>query len=297
MDAKRQRTQSHPASSTTTPAKKKDCYLFVGNPGTGKSTLINGVIGEPLFRSGVSFDGAGITYKFDHHEVPGLGVMMDTPGLGDEKMKEQAAEAITKALKQNGFYRVFFVLTEESGRVRPADKTTMKLILSAAPIDDYSVIVNKVEADWLEHMKNHPEDLKKWITTLMSGLPKVTASIHIVCRQETLAAKKDVKYKADQDVINFIKQAPGMDINPEDVNTVTTDDFAQLEKEYEGLREQLENDKEAMGKEMKKQKEEMTKALERADAAAAKVVQDEKNEILGNALSGLCKLAVSELCR
>lgn len=46
------------ASSTTTPAGKKRCYLFVGNPGTGKSSLINGVVGRILFKSAASFDGS-----------------------------------------------------------------------------------------------------------------------------------------------------------------------------------------------------------------------------------------------
>lgn len=42
---------------------------------------------------------------------------LDTPGLADIKLRQQAAEAITKALKQDGTYQVFFVITLEAGRV------------------------------------------------------------------------------------------------------------------------------------------------------------------------------------
>jgi hypothetical protein len=36
---------------------------------------------------------------------------MDTPGLSDIEMRKKAAEEITKALKKNGKYYLFFVVT------------------------------------------------------------------------------------------------------------------------------------------------------------------------------------------
>ncbi|KAG2947741.1 hypothetical protein PC117_g6561, partial [Phytophthora cactorum] len=38
-------------------------YLFLGNPGTGKSTLINCLAGAAIFKSGLSY-GGGLTKEF-----------------------------------------------------------------------------------------------------------------------------------------------------------------------------------------------------------------------------------------
>lgn len=245
------------------------CYLFVGNPGTGKSTLINGLIGKPIFKAGTSLNGSGITYQFDKKVIPGLGVVMDTPGLGDTQKKHMAAAAITEALKQNGFYRIFFVMTEESGRIRPSDKATMRLVLDAAPtITDYSVIVNKVEAEWLNELQADPRQAKEWITELMSGLPTLTANVTFMTRMDILAGKKDVAYSAPIEILNFIQSAPGMAIKSTDVNDVVADEYDKLVQEHQALLERLEKDKAEMQRYMDEQQEEMELALARAQQAA-----------------------------
>jgi len=247
----------------------RDCFLFVGNPGTGKSTLINGVLGEPLFKAQPSFNGSGVTFKLDEKHIPGLGRFMDTPGLADEEKKRQAAASITEALKKDGFYRIFFVLTDEGGRVRPADKATMKLILDAAPITDYGVIINKTNPKWLQKMKGDPQKMKEWETTLMSGLPKVSASIHFMLRFDDLDGEENVKYKAPTDVIDFIKRCPGMLIRPQDVKDVRADQMEALQKEQEDLIRRMEQDK----GEMRRQLE-----LQRAEVAAAEARVKEAQE-------------------
>ena len=117
--------------------------LFIGNPGVGKSTLINCLAQKLLFKSGVSI-GPGMTTQLQKEKHGGI-VYMDTPGLSDVKLRKAAAEAITEALKQNGMYQIFFVVTLESGRVRSEDLTTIKIVLeNAKDITQYSVIVNKL---------------------------------------------------------------------------------------------------------------------------------------------------------
>jgi len=131
--------------------------LFVGNPGTGKSTLLNALLGTVLFRSGVSDVklGAGITnyVKWVHHR----GVMYgDTPGLNDQTNKVQAAQQIAEGLKAGGVYRLEFVITlGERYRPLAPDMATMKITLDAInkPNLEYGIIVNKVRAKMAKKLK------------------------------------------------------------------------------------------------------------------------------------------------
>lgn len=277
MPSRNDRSRSPPRGSG------KDCFLFVGNPGTGKSTLLNGVIGEPLFKSGASTTGAGVTSVFDSKEIQGK-LYMDTPGLSDVMRRQEAAAAITEALKQNGFYRIFFVLTVEAGRVRPDDKTTMELILNAAPtITSYSVIINKVSNRWLADMQD-PDTLRAWQTKLMEGLPKVTTSIHLMTLNMDLLDCPDVKYNAPDDVIFFIKNAPGMMIMSQDVNDVKEDQFEAMKEEHAKLITRLEDDKEELKQAAARQEAQFKEAMEAQTRAMDVALEraDKQIQVLGN---------------
>jgi GTP-binding protein EngB required for normal cell division len=265
----------------------QNCYLFVGNPGTGKSTLINGFLGEAKMEARSSLDGAGVTAELHSLDVPGLGKFMDTPGLADEAMKEKAAAAITEALKQNGYYRIFFVMTVEAGRCRPADKATMRLILEAAPVTDYSIIVNKVSKKWVRDMMTGEDEdgvsfMKKWTTLLMQGLKPVTVSIHFMLKDSALDDEENVLFRAPEDIIEFIKNAPGMKIDKDEVKDVEASEIAKVEKQFQDDIRALEEDKNKMKAEMEEQRKLMADAVRRADQAkqeaarAAKAADDAK---------------------
>jgi GTPase Era involved in 16S rRNA processing len=120
-------------------------YLFLGNPGTGKSTLINCLIGQRVFESGLSY-GEGLTQVFQRFAHNGT-VFMDTPGLADCTAKEKAAAAITKALRQGGTFKLFFMVRLESGRVVSDDLATIETVLASIDMKDvpFSVVVNNVK--------------------------------------------------------------------------------------------------------------------------------------------------------
>lgn len=65
------------------PNSRPTNYLMIGNPGTGKSTILNCLLGRPAFQSGISY-GSGMTYQFDVVE-DGSHKYMDTPGLSDTR--------------------------------------------------------------------------------------------------------------------------------------------------------------------------------------------------------------------
>ena len=73
-------------------------FILLGNPGTGKSTLLNGRIGSAQFKSGASI-GTGLTAELQIYVDHAGGVnYLDPPGLHDDKEK-QAVQEIDKAFK------------------------------------------------------------------------------------------------------------------------------------------------------------------------------------------------------
>ena len=79
--------------------------LMIGNPGGGKSTLLNGMAGERLFKSGISM-GKGLTCNLDEKENGEGKHFIDTPGLEDVELRKQAGQAITQALKKGGTFKL-----------------------------------------------------------------------------------------------------------------------------------------------------------------------------------------------
>ena len=72
-----------------------EAILCIGNPGTGKSTLLNSTMGTLKFRSGFSL-GSVKTNKMEEYVHDGR-LYVDTPGLADPKLREQSAKSVLRA--------------------------------------------------------------------------------------------------------------------------------------------------------------------------------------------------------
>lgn len=131
---------------------------LVGNPGGGKSTILNGVAGEVLFKSGVAI-GGGLTTVLSQHEKDGV-MLFDTPGLADIERRKQAGQELDKLLGRQLPLKIAFVVTLERGRVRPEDAMTIDLVLSAIRSvhteGRFGVIVNQMSATIREQLKQDP---------------------------------------------------------------------------------------------------------------------------------------------
>jgi len=79
------------------PETLKHNIIFLGNPGSGKSTWLNNLAGrredgEIRFQAGVKY-GSGLTTALQTEETDGVRYS-DTPGLADPAIREKAAEEI-----------------------------------------------------------------------------------------------------------------------------------------------------------------------------------------------------------
>lgn len=117
-----------------------------GNPGVGKSTLLNCLGQVHAFESGVNI-GSGLTDEFQTRKIGNGVVLCDTPGLGDSAKQRKAAAEITKALQEGGRFYIIFVISLEAGRVKDEDMSTIKEVRRSAPqITTFGLIINKLSS-------------------------------------------------------------------------------------------------------------------------------------------------------
>ena len=236
--------------------------LFIGNPGVGKSTLINCLTQKNLFKSGISI-GAGLTTQLQQEKHDGV-VYMDTPGLSDVELRKAAAEAITEALKQNGMYQIFFVVTLEAGRVRPVDLTTIKIVLeNAKDITNYSIIVNKLtKPEYKKLLENEERNFKQLLAELNYGSEtNVEAPTILLLMRESSLDDLDDKYTNIEKLNDFVNDAPSMTVFPDHVKEIPSDDsFDRINARFEEELNQLRQNSERMKAKLEEAEEKYRKA-------------------------------------
>jgi GTPase Era involved in 16S rRNA processing len=219
--------------------------VMIGNPGTGKSTILNSLMGSNTFESGFSI-GSSLTFQLDVKEANRVRYM-DTPGLADMTLRKQAARAIKEAMMQGGKFKIFFVVCLQAGRVSPQDKATIKLVLQAVPdlknMNDYSVIVNKVLPDTMTAMnktgRNGLTGKEKVIASLMQDMSPKTDRFLFAEKQAALEDSNNVLWTAPDELRDFVDLAPQVNVNPKNVKKVLTDMeemLERLEKKLKDLR-------------------------------------------------------------
>eukprot|EP01132_Coremiostelium_polycephalum_P000295 gene295-384_t len=163
-----------------------EVIMFCGNP--EESALCNSVFQKAIFNSGVS-SVTSLTTQQQTYQY-GDKLYIDTPGLTDVNTREQAAKEIEQALKKNNNYKIVFVATIESGRLRPTDVPTIETICDAIKVPfEYGLIFNKASNSAKIHIMN--AGLERYLRPFTKK-PYVTA---ILTRDDVLEDKSDAYLK------------------------------------------------------------------------------------------------------
>lgn len=131
--------------------------LVLGNRGTGKSHILNTVLGEAVFHSAFDLSAVTMTVETAMFRAPDGGeyLLYNIPGLldVDEEVAKRNAAEVEKAIRDQATTPVIvlFVLTMDGGRFRAEDLEAWRTISEFVPaLKDSTAVsfaVNKVDGD------------------------------------------------------------------------------------------------------------------------------------------------------
>merc|ERR1740124_1378812 len=192
--------------------EEKTKILLIGNNGVGKSTLLTAMIGNDAVKCG--------EHEYEDNER----VFMELSGLANSPALKKVAMAITSALKQNGRYKILFIVTLEAGRIKPDDTETIASVLNAASIEgNYTTIINKSSTKVVNHLREKNDVEKNDLLHLR--LPNESVG-HIEC-----IPRSDCKNEVFSLLVrNVLDNAPTLSIKNGKVTNINTET---KEDEYE----------------------------------------------------------------
>ncbi|POM75271.1 Hypothetical protein PHPALM_7647 [Phytophthora palmivora] len=230
---------SNQLTNSQSPVPQLENYLFLGNPGTGKSTLINCLAGSAIFNSGLSY-GGGLTQNFQKRIHDNVNYM-DTPGLADRKIQEKAAAAITEALQQSGTCKLFFMFRLENGRVMSDDLATIEIVLNSIDLEEipFAIIVNNVKKRQYTKMMEKGTDYLK-VVMLINSITYKTPHIVFIPVLDDLDEEDNAVTELPGDVESFIRfESPTVQIPPQVVKPIQIEDFKKVSERLRDEQEKL----------------------------------------------------------
>jgi hypothetical protein len=244
--------------------------LFLGNPGAGKSALINCLLGGNHMQSGISW-GGGLTKDYQRFVKDGI-AYFDTPGLADETIQREAADAITKALKQSGTYKLFFLVRLQNGRVVSDDLVTLERVLDSIDAGDlnykFTIVMNCVGQRQYESLMKRGDEFKT-IKTLINRRYLTESFCFIPCIK-ALEERSDTVVELPHEIRAFIEvEAPVIRVEEVQVKPIAVVGFAQQSQAIKMEIEKLRNDHAALLRVMQEQERRHAETMQRVRASHA----------------------------
>ncbi|EFA79986.1 hypothetical protein PPL_06807 [Heterostelium album PN500] len=166
------------------------------------------------------------------HEIDDT-VVIDTPGLQDVKMREKSAQEIEKQLKKDKSFKIVYVITLESGRIKAHDLQTINSINRAIKTEfQYGIIINKV-SKYLQQIIDATPDM---LNICFDLLDKQPCKIFILNEIEELDDRDNALLK-DMEVIKelylFLDKVPASFLSKERVDKVDVRDYNKMVNDME----------------------------------------------------------------
>lgn len=215
---------------------RRENRLFLGNLGTGKSTLLNCLIGFQVFESGVSW-GEGITHEFQYFDCNSV-TYMDIPGFADIDIIEQAAQAVTTALRQPGPFKLFFLVRFQNGHVVSEDLAMIESILDSIERKvAFTVIINSISPGLYGTLKARGRGFDAVMRLVNCG-KYPTTNVCLMPTLDELADKTNAVAQLPQRLIDFVEfEAPTAVIHEDNVKDIDVHSFRQR---TQSIRDKLE---------------------------------------------------------
>lgn len=225
--------------------------------------MVNQLVGKHVTDSGLSLGGGKTQFLKAHCDDDGI-VYCDTPGLSDAQTREQAGKKIQMALSLPIMVKLVFVLTLESGRVKPQDTANIQQVVESIKLPNgesmranYGVIINKIEAEIADALNE--EGTTGVEACINAKNPTPTGLFLMLTEQPKARNKKDVLLpqnpKLTEWLMTVVPSLPSDKIVTE-IKQVDDKQIKELEAKMKQLLEASAEEKRIMQGELERLKEE-----------------------------------------
>lgn len=192
---------------------KKASVIMVGNPGSGKSAILNALGGD--FPSGFS-DLQGMTTRVSYKDVKFNDRsfrLVDTPGIsdpgdggqGDERTNTRL-KMLQEAMNDGLVCAIFFVISPRNGRIEPGTLALMQLVLeSMKKGPKVGLIINQVMPGHMDQVQS--EDyiaaVRKVLEENKADLSFLDKQAHLVLVDHDEGFSEQDRYDIKQYILRF----------------------------------------------------------------------------------------------